>query len=343
MPVNWRHVSRTLWARLAARLRKGTQSDEGTTNGGRRAEDQSCPASADKSTADFLGSSTVAEFHRLPAAKPVQSLPCGQIVAGRFEILRFLNRGGMGEVYEAWDSDLEERIALKTIRPEIASSPSATELFKREVRQARAISHVNVCRVHEAFSHELPSGDRIWFLTMELLEGETLSEHLRKHGPLQSAEALEFVEQMVAGLAAAHELGIIHRDFKTSNVMLVNAGEHKTRAVITDFGLSLKILSELRAAHQGGEGTRQYRAPEQERGGDIEFAADQYSLGVVMCEMLTGRLPVKPVSGKKALLPPGRLSPKWEAAIRRCLEFRPEDRFKKVADVAIALNPLRHS
>jgi serine/threonine protein kinase len=335
----WRQVKRTLWAGLPVRLRKGAQTNQRPNEGGsphERQNDGQTPTS--KSTADFPGSSTVATLHRSSPARHVQSLPSGQIVAGRFEILRFLNSGGMGEVYEAWDSDLKERIALKTIRPEIASSPSAIDLFKSEVKQARVVSHVNVCRVYEAFSHELSSGDRIWFLTMELLEGQTLSEYLRQHGTLPPAEALELIEQMVAGLAAAHELGIVHRDFKSSNVMLV-AGEHKTRAVVTDFGLSLKVLSELSVGRGGGEGTRHYRAPEQERGGPVGSAADQYSLGVVICEMLTGRLPVRPVSGGRVLLPPGRLSPKWEAAIRRCLEFRPEERFEKVIDVVSALNP----
>lgn len=339
----WRQVKRTLWAGLPARLRKGAQTNQRPNEGGspheRQNEGQTPPS---KSTADFLGSSTVAALHRSSPARPVQSLPSGQIVAGRFEILRFLNSGGMGEVYEAWDSDLKERIALKTIRPEIASSPSAIDLFKREVKQARVISHVNVCRVYEAFSHELPSGDRIWFLTMELLEGQTLSEYLRQRGPLPPADALELIDQMVAGLAAAHELGIVHRDFKSSNVMLV-AGEHKTRAVVTDFGLSLKVLSELRVGRREAEGTRHYRAPEQERGGPVGSAADQYSLGVVICEMLTGRLPVRPVSGGRVLLPEGRLTPKWEAAICRCLEVRPEERFEKVTDVVSALNPRKQS
>src|SRR5271155_5549292 len=232
----WAHVKRALLAGLLARLRRGAQADQLQPEHGSLTETQ---------TVDFLGPSTLANLHRRPPAGLTPSLRIGQLVAGRFEILRFLNSGGMGEVYEAWDSDLKERIALKTIRLDIASRTIAIERFKREVKQARTISHVNVCRVYEAFSDELISGDRIWFLTMELLEGPTLSEYLREYGPLPAAQVLELVEQMAGGLTAAHELGIVHRDFKSSNVMLVNTGEGRTRAVITDFGLSLKILSEF--------------------------------------------------------------------------------------------------
>ncbi len=326
----WHHVKRVVFAGLLARWRKGTQTDKRQPGNGSQTETQ---------TVDFLGSSTLAMLHRRPPPRRAPSLRVGQLVSGRFEILRFLNSGGMGEVYEAWDSDLKERIALKTIRLDIASSPVAIERFKREVKQARTISHVNVCRVYEAFSDDLITGDRIWFLTMELLEGPTLSEHLREHGPLPAAQALELIEQMAAGLAAAHELGIVHRDFKSSNVMLINAGEGRTRAVITDFGLSLNILSELGGGQAPREGTRDYMAPEQARGGYVGFAADQYSFGVVICEMLTGRLPTRPVGAGRVLLPQGFPSRRWETVVQRTLEFPPEDRFKSVSDMTTALNP----
>ena len=328
--IIWAHVKRALLAGLLTRSRKGAQTDQLQPEHGPQPETQ---------TVDFLGPSTLANLHRRPPPGWTPSLRTGQLVAGRFEILRFLNRGGMGEVYEVWDSDLKERIALKTIRLDIASSPIAIERFKREVKQARTISHVNVCRVYEAFSDELISGDRIWFLTMELLEGPTLSEYLREHGPLPAAQVLELVEQMAGGLTAAHELGIVHRDFKSSNVMLVNTGEGRTRVVITDFGLSLKILSEFDGGQAAREGTRAYMAPEQERGGYVGFAADEYSFGLVVCEMLTGRLPIRPASDGKVLLPQGFPSRRWETVVQRTLEFLPEDRFKGISDVVAALNP----
>jgi eukaryotic-like serine/threonine-protein kinase len=290
----------------------------------------------------------------LPVHRPSEdqkvshSLTCGQTVAGRFRILRFINSGGMGEVFDAWDSELSERVALKTIRPEIASFSSVIDHFKQEVRQARAISHVNVCRVYEVFNHVQGSGEHIWFLTMELLTGQTLAERLHHSGPIQPKEALELVEQMVAGLAAAHEHGVVHRDFKSSNVILVDNPSGKTRVVVTDFGLAHNILTGKHTyGEDSKEGTPRYMAPEQIRGDQVGFTADQYALGAVMCEMLTGQCPARPEQAServKALLPPGhKLNPRWENVIRRCLEFRPEDRFPSIRDVASALNPTRPS
>ena len=135
--------------------------------------------------------------------KPVNDeavLETGRVYARRFEILRFLSRGGMGEVYEAWDTELDEAVALKTIRLRIASNIDVIERFKQEVRQAREVSHPNICRVHELFSHSLEDGQLLWFLSMELLRGETLREWIRLHGPLPSTLAMSVGRQMVDGL-----------------------------------------------------------------------------------------------------------------------------------------------
>lgn len=341
----WDQIKATFLVKLPKRFRPVTLGVQRPQDDHSQSETQSDgPMTPDKSTA---GSPYRPSMHLLQHAlprKPSQSLACGQMVAGRFEILRFINSGGMGEVYEAWDSDLRERIALKTIRPEIASSPSVIERFKREVKQARGISQVNVCRVYEVFAHTQGTGDRIWFLTMELLDGPTLSERLRQQGPFSVQQALELVEQMVSGLAAAHALGIVHRDFKSSNVILVNSAAGRTRAVVTDFGLALNVLGDRNGGLEASrEGTPQYMAPEQERDGQVGFAADQYALGVVICEMLTGQCPPRPDKMGKVLLPSARLSPRWGAVISRCLEFRPEDRFKEVRNVISALNPGRRS
>jgi eukaryotic-like serine/threonine-protein kinase len=326
--------------KLPRRFRQAAPDVQTLHDGSSQLETQTeDPVVGGRSTVDRLGPPVFDARHPLPR-KSSHSLAFGQIVAGRFEILRFISSGGMGEVYEAWDSDLRERIALKTIRSEIASSPSVIERFKHEVKQARVISQVNVCRVYEVFSHTQPSGDRIWFLTMELIEGPTLLERLRRHGPLPADEAFDLVEQMVAGLAAAHDLGIVHRDFKSSNVMLVDAGAGKTRVVVTDFGLALNVLPDHHGSlESSGGGTPQYMAPEQERDGQVGLAADQYALGVVMCEMLTGDLPPRPDKTRKVQLPPAHLTPRWETVITRCLQFRPEDRFKDVRDVVSALKP----
>lgn len=329
--------------KLPKRFRRAGLAVESAQDLGSQSETQTDgPIALSKSTVDCLDNPPA--LHRAPPHKASHSLPFGQIVAGRFEILRFINSGGMGEVYEAWDSELRERIALKTIRPETASSPSVIERFKQEVKRTRVISQLNVCRVYEVFSHTQDSGDRIWFLTMELLEGQTLLERLRRQGPVPVEEALDLVEQMVAGLSAAHDLGIVHRDFKSSNVMLVNAGTGRTRVVITDFGLALNLLTEhYGSLETSGGGTPLYMAPEQERDGQVGLAADQYALGVVICEMLTGRCPSRPDSTGRVHLPAARFSPEWEDVINRCLQFRPEDRFTDVREVISTLRPRRRS
>jgi eukaryotic-like serine/threonine-protein kinase len=294
-------------------------------------------------TVDSLEPFPSARLHHRPQAI-AQSLSTGELLCGRFEIRKFLSSGGMGEVYEAWDCDLHERIAVKRIRPEIAANPFIIERFKREVKQARVISHQNVCRVYEVFSHTQPSGSRIWFLTMELLDGQTLSAYLERSGPFHSKFALEIIEQLIAGLAAAHDHGIVHRDFKSSNVMLVREEEDKTRAVITDFGLAVNVSKEVHyLIDRGGGGTPQYMAPEQEKEENVGLPADQYALGVVMCEMLTGRLPSRPDSKGRVLLPSAHLSPRLEAVIRRCLRVNPEGRFENMRDILPALKPRTRS
>ena len=301
-------------------------------------------------TADlFLDHPLVNLQHSSDASEPY-SLSPRSLILQRFEILRFLKRGGMGEVYEAWDLELKERVALKTIRPDIALNSIALERFKREVKQARAISHPNVCRVYELFCHQPNPETHIWFLSMEFLEGMTLSDHIRHHGPIAPAQAFELVEQMVYGLNAAHALGVIHRDFKTSNVMLVSPQPGQVRAVITDFGLALSVFQAREGVGEpGGQGTPVFMAPEQRETGEVTFLADQYALGVVICEMLTGSFPSTggpSASGGKtrSQLPPGISDPRWKHVVLRCLQVRPEDRFKRLEDIlTVVVPPKAHS
>ena len=298
---------------------------------------------ADECAGNFLQSPAVALIKSLPDEDQESSRTFrrGEVVSNRFQILRFLNRGGMGEVYEAWDSELHDRVALKTITPEIALNSRAIDRFKAEVKQARGISHSNVCRVYDLFSHESNSSQKTWFLTMELLQGETLLARVRGHGPIPFQEAFELIEQMVAGLAAAHRLGVVHQDFKSSNVMLVANDTEKTRAVITDFGLARTISTvSLGTTDPAGQGTPGYMAPEQQLGGQVGFPADQYALGVVICEMLTGKLPELKDS-VQSWLREHSLPPRWQAVIRRCLEVQPEDRFSNVNEIIAALDSRR--
>jgi len=153
------------------------------------------------------------------ALELVPTLTVGEIIAGRYEIVRFIGRGGMGEVYEAQDNQLGERVALKTIGPDIALDDRYVARFVREVKLARNVTNKHVCRVHDVGQQD-GSTRRISFLTMELIEGETLAARLRRCHHLPAAEAFPLIEQMAEALSAAHEEKIIHRDFKPANIML---------------------------------------------------------------------------------------------------------------------------
>jgi eukaryotic-like serine/threonine-protein kinase len=285
----------------------------------------------------------------------------GQVVATRYEIVRFIAQGGMGEVYEARDRKLQGTVALKTIRTDVAGRAKAVDRFLREVHIARRVTHPNVCRIFDVDEHHWPapegSGESpapVNFLTMELLGGETLADRIER-GRLDPAEALDIVSQIAAGLDAAHALGIVHRDFKSANVMLVpsSGARARTRVVITDFGLARGVEGDnpLASISETGVvvGTAAYMAPEQVEGKPLTAAADLYALGIVMFEMVTGE---RPFTGGSAMsvavkrlqqAPPSPrihvadLDPVWESAILRCLERDPADRFASAADLVNAL------
>jgi serine/threonine protein kinase/tetratricopeptide (TPR) repeat protein len=281
----------------------------------------------------------------------------GQILAGRFRILRFVARGGMGEVYEAEDLELNERVALKTVRFEMADNEHTIERFKREIQLGRKVTHPNVCRTFDVFRHaerDAQGSNRdTLIVSMELLRGTTLSQRIGLETRLTTDKALPIVEQMAAGLQAAHDVGVIHRDFKSGNVILIPAEGTPSgvRAVITDFGLAHAVTGNLASLTGSLDvvGTPAYMAPEQLEGKEITPATDTYALGIVMYEMLTGRVPFaggtvistamrrlnEPAPSPKELIED--LEPRWEEAILRCLERAPERRFDSASDVAKAL------
>lgn len=282
-----------------------------------------------------------------------------QLLASRFRIIRFLARGGMGEVYEAEDLELQERVALKTVRSEIAHDSKAMARFKHEIQLARKVTHPNVCRTFDVFHHRTPSSpglqEDVTFLSMELLPGETLEKRLRRVGRMTAAEAFPLVNQMAAALAAAHTAGIVHRDFKSANVVLVpSRQEEGIRVVVTDFGLAPGNASEdgsqsLMTMTGGLSGTPIYMAPEQIEGRGITRAVDIYGLGVVMYEMVTRTFPFTGETPFEVAFKRLREAPcsprmhvpdldrKWEKTILRCLERDPADRFEKPTEVVAAL------
>jgi eukaryotic-like serine/threonine-protein kinase len=287
-----------------------------------------------------------------PGPRP-PGLAEGEVLAGRFRVIRFIARGGMGEVYEAEDQVLKERVAIKTIRirPDVASDARTMERFLREVNLARSVTHPNVAR-----TYDIVREGSVTFLTMELLTGETLAHRLARTGRMSPEDALPLVEQMAAALAAAHEAGVVHRDFKSANVMLSPDARRPggIRAVVTDFGLARRerpargelSLTETEAVM----GTPDYMAPEQIEGRAVSPATDVYALGIVLYEMVTGEPPFQgdsPISVALKKLKEAPPSPRsrvpdlpveWERTLLRSLERDPRDRFASVGEVLRGLH-----
>src|SRR5436305_2244328 len=287
----------------------------------------------------------------------------GELLAGRYRVVRFIARGGMGQVFEVEDLELKGRVALKTVRWEAAQDAVAVERFRREIQLARKVTHPNVCRIFDVSHHrEEGSAEATICLTMELLPGETLPQRLRRAGPMLPGEALAIASQIAEALNAAHHAGVVHRDLKPGNVVLVEGrgavAGRGPRAVVTDFGLARLDSGADPAAGPaltltgaaGVVGTPAYLAPEQVEGGEITAAADVFAFGIVLYEMLTGTVPFLGENAlstavkrlREAPVPPRihapGIEPRWEAAILRCLERYPAARFASAPEVIRALD-----
>jgi len=201
----------------------------------------------------------------------------GQVIAGRYRVIGLLGRGGMGEVYRADDLELSQAVALKFLGRAFTGRPDMLERFRAEVRNARGVSHPNICRVYD-----IGDVDGQYFLSMEYVDGEDLGTLLKRIGRLPRAKADQVARQLCAGLAAAHDRGVIHRDLKPSNVMIDGEG----RARITDFGLAVRAAD---GAAGDVAGTPAYMAPEQFEGREATTQSDLYSLGLILYEMYTGQ------------------------------------------------------
>ena len=309
----------------------------------------------------FLEVPAFSDLHLFTARTASGSFALGERLAGRFMLVRFLAEGGMGEVYEAEDQVAQERVAVKMIRPELLRDSRTLQRFRREVHVAKKVTHPNVCRIFDLFHHhdvalEKDLATDVVFLSMELLLGETLAQRIHRAGCFTTKEALPLIRQIADGLGAAHRAGVVHRDFKPSNVVLVEERDSACfRAVITDFGLALRLggdanLSADLTTARGAFGTPAYMAPEQIQGHAVTSAADIYSLGLVIHEMVTGVLPFgsetplamavrrvhEPAPSPRLLMP--SLDSAWESAILRCLEREPDQRFQTTDAVVRAFD-----
>jgi predicted Ser/Thr protein kinase len=262
----------------------------------------------------------------------------GTVFAKRYRVVTLLGRGGMGEVYKADDLTLRQPVALKFLPDSIALSAPALVRFHSEARIARRVSHPNVCRVYD-----VGEVDGLHFLTMEFIDGEDLASLLRRIGRLPGDKAVEIARQISAGLAAAHDAGVIHRDLKPANIMIDGRG----RARLTDFGVAA-IAKEVQGA--AVVGTPAYMAPEIVKGGEATTQSDIYSLGLVLYELFTGKRVFEAQSVADAVLVHSRgttpthpsswvadLDPLVERAVLRCLENDPARRPVSAIQVAAAL------
>jgi serine/threonine protein kinase len=310
---------------------------------------------ADRSAGNFLLAPALLPL-RLEHRQGSEQFRAGELLAGRFKIVRFIAAGGMGQVYEAEDIELKAGRAIKIIRPEILNQSNAVARFRREVRLAQKVTHPNVCRVFDIFRHktEVSGIQEVWLVSMELLRGETLADRLRERR-MSLHETLPLINQMASALDAAHRAGIVHRDFNPGNVMLVASEDGASvRAVVTDFGLAVRSVSsaETTSLVIGNElfGSPAYMSPEQIEGRTPTPASDIYALGLVIYEMVTGRRPFEgdtPISmavkrlSQSACSPRDfrpELSPQWETVILRCLEREPAKRFTNAQDITDALS-----
>ncbi len=275
------------------------------------------------------------------------TLTVGTVVASRYEIQATLGKGGMGMVFKAKDKVLDEIVALKILRPDVAGSGEMAQRFRREIKLARKVRHRNVCGIYE---YDEEHG--LAYIAMELIEGIDLKRLLRERGGLPPAEAFDVAIQIARGLEAIHEIGIIHRDLKTANAMLDKHGVVR----LMDFGIAKKYDTEgsVGATAVGHIiGTPEYMSPEQARGEKIDFRSDIYALGVMIFELFAGKVPFQaetpiatifkhlqdppPLDGPAAASIPASVIP----VLARCLAKDPEVRYPTAGALVEALQAAR--
>jgi tRNA A-37 threonylcarbamoyl transferase component Bud32 len=267
---------------------------------------------------------------------PSKGLERGTTFARRFEIIEEIGKGGMGTVYKAYDSKIREVVALKLLKPEIASDLEVIERFRNEIKLARQVSHRHVCRMYDLGEEWLSI-----YITMEYVAGEDLKRFIHRAGHLNEAKAIDLTKQILEGLVEAHRLGVIHRDLKPQNIMIDRDGNAK----IMDFGIARSLHTKGVTGTGVIIGTPEYMAPEQAEARDVDHRADIYALGAILFEMVTGRVPFEGETPLSIVLkhrsePPvdpqtinAQLSEGMSRVILKCLEKSRERRYQSAAAV----------
>jgi tetratricopeptide (TPR) repeat protein/predicted Ser/Thr protein kinase len=260
----------------------------------------------------------------------------GAILAERYEILALLGQGGMGAVYKARDTELDRLVALKLIRPELASNPEILRRFKQELILAREVTHRNVIRIFD-----LGQAKGIKFITMEFVEGRDLRVVLKEKGKLPPDEAVQIISQVCRALEAAHAAGVVHRDLKPQNIML----DAKDRVFVMDFGIAHSLETPGMTQTGALMGTPEYMSPEQARGMKVDERSDLFALGIIFYELLTGVSPYKADTAIATLLkrtqeraqPPADVDPSipknLSDVVMKCLEIDRDQRYPTAREI----------